>query len=328
MVAGSEIRSTFALLNIFLEMSNVKKGYIFGIIGAALYGSNPLFALPLYDMDMDVGHILLWRYLIAIVFMAGVLIIRKESFKISLKETALLFGMGVFFSTSSFSLFKSYEFMAAGLATAIQFVYPAMVVVLMSLCLKERMTLKTVTIIFMTLAGVLMLYDGNDTTLSLTGLLLVLLSALSYAIYLVGVNLSVLKDMSLYKLSFYTFVFGLLLYVINIQATSTFTLPPPRAWFYLFEIAALPSAVSLIFIAISFRLIGSTKTSILGVFEPLTAVLIGTFVYHEEMTPRIAMGVVIIIVAVCALTISKKEKKIPQPVRVSTFSRIKNKNKL
>ncbi|MFA6831283.1 MAG: DMT family transporter [Bacteroidaceae bacterium] len=294
-------------------MNSLKKGYIFGIIGAALYGSNPLFALPLYEMGMQAGQVLFYRYLIAIVMMAIVLKVKKESFKINRSECRVLLVMGLFFSISSFSLFKSYDFMAAGLATALQFIYPALVVLLMSVFLKEHLSFKTIGIIMMTLMGVLMLYHGNsEEPLSTKGLFFVLLSALLYAVYLVGVNFSVLKEMSCYKLSFYTLVFGLIVYIVNLQTTSSFAIPPTASWKYLIALAALPSNVSLLFTALALRLIGSTKTSILGVFEPLTAIFIGCLVFHEAMTVRIVIGVITIIVAVSTLILSQSTEKSPK----------------
>ena len=40
------------------------------------------------------------------------------------------------------------------------------------------------------------------------------------------------------------------------------------------------------------------KTSILGVFEPLTAILIGTVLFGEPLTPKMAVGVAICVGAV------------------------------
>ena len=46
---------------------NVKaKGYALGVIAAATYGMNPLFALPLYEAGMNPESVLFFRYLFAI----------------------------------------------------------------------------------------------------------------------------------------------------------------------------------------------------------------------------------------------------------------------
>ncbi len=42
------------------------KGYLLGAVAAVSYGTNPLFALPLYDMGMDADSMLLFRYLLAL----------------------------------------------------------------------------------------------------------------------------------------------------------------------------------------------------------------------------------------------------------------------
>ena len=305
----SKTEIIFAHQIIKIRMTGLKKGYFLGIIGSILYGTNPLFALPLYEMGMKAEQVLFYRYLLAIIMMAFVLRIKKESFKINRSEFQVLMIMGIIFSLSSLSLFKSYQYMAAGLATALQFVYPAMVVLIMSTLMKERISPKIIIIIFMTLFGVLMLYNSGSNKLSSTGVIFVLFSALLYAGYLVGINLSVLKDMSPYKLSFYTLAFGLAVYLVNIQASGAFMWPQPAAWIDLIALAVLPSNISLLFTAMALQLVGSTRTSILGVFEPLTAVVIGTFLFHEVMTIHILIGIATILIAVCALILTNAEKQ-------------------
>ena len=61
------------------------------------------------------------------------------------------------------------------------------------------------------------------------------------------------------------------------------------------EGAALPIAT---------RNIGATKASVLGVFEPITAILVGTLVFGEALTDNIIIGIVIATVAVTFMIIS------------------------
>lgn len=51
-------------------------------------------------------------------------------------------------------------------------------------------------------------------------------------------------------------------------------------------------------LAISSRFIGPTKTSVLGVFEPLTAILTGTLLFGEPLTARMGLGIAICVGAV------------------------------
>ena len=63
----------------------------------------------------------------------------------------------------------------------------------------------------------------------------------------------------------------------------------------------MPTMVSMLTLAISTRYIGPTKTAVLGVFEPLTAILIGTLMFSEPLTARMAVGIAVCVGAVIFL---------------------------
>lgn len=84
--------------------------------------------------------------------------------------------------------------MDAGIASTILFVYPVMVAVIMGIFFKEKISAITVFSILLALSGIALLYQGDgNKPLSTLGIIFVLLSSLSYAIYIVGVNRSTLK---------------------------------------------------------------------------------------------------------------------------------------
>ena len=70
------------------------------------------------------------------------------------------------------------------------------------------------------------------------------------------------------------------------------------AWLNLVGLAILPTIVSTATLAIATRNIGATKASVLGVFEPITAILVGTVVFGEALTTNIMTGILISVVAV------------------------------
>lgn len=93
--------------------------------------------------------------------------------------------MGLLVAISSLSLFLSYNYMEVGIASTLLFVYPIMVALIMALVFKEKLTGQTIFCILLALAGIGLLYKSSDgTTLNLTGVMLVMASALSYAIYI------------------------------------------------------------------------------------------------------------------------------------------------
>lgn len=196
---------------------NIKvKGYILAVIAAATYGMNPLFALPLYKEGMDPDSVLFFRYLFAIPILGIMLKARGRSFKMKQKEVLPLIIMGLLVACSSLMLFQSYNYMDAGIASTLLFIYPVMVAIIMAIGFKEKLTVQTIFCILLALGGIGLLYQGGDgSSLSLTGTLLVMISALTYAFYIVGVNRSVLKDTATLKLTFYILLFGVSVFFVR-----------------------------------------------------------------------------------------------------------------
>ena len=155
-------------------MNAKAKGYILGSIAAASYGMNPLFALPLYKAGMDPDSVLFFRYLFAIPLLGIMIKARGRSFKIQRKETFPLIIMGLLVALSSLTLFLSYNYMAAGIASTLLFVYPIMVALIMAMVFKEKLALQTIVCMLLALGGIGLLYKSEDgSTLSLIGTLLV-----------------------------------------------------------------------------------------------------------------------------------------------------------
>ena len=281
-------------------MNAKAKGYILGSIAAASYGMNPLFALPLYKAGMDPDSVLFFRYLFAIPLLGIMIKARGRSFKIQRKETFPLIIMGLLVALSSLTLFLSYNYMAAGIASTLLFVYPIMVALIMAMVFKEKLALQTIVCMLLALGGIGLLYKSEDgSTLSLIGTLLVFASSLSYAIYIVGINQTSLKNVATLKVTFYVLLFGLSLFVARLLYSGVLNTPDQwYLWANLLALAVFPTAISFICTTGAIQYIGSTPTAILGALEPGTAIFFGIAVFGESLTVRESFGLVMIIVAV------------------------------
>lgn len=113
-------------------MQSRLKGYACGIGAAVCYGTNPLGALFLYEDGINANSVLFYRFALAVVMLGLLMAVKGKSLLVSGKELALLAVLGVVFSTSSMSLYFSFCFMDAGIASTLLFVYPVMVAVIMA----------------------------------------------------------------------------------------------------------------------------------------------------------------------------------------------------
>ncbi len=286
-------------------------GSLCGIGAAVCYGTNPLGALMLYREGINTPSVLLSRFGLAFIILLGIMLLRskKEKIAVGRKDFLILTVLGILFIISSLSLYTSFNRLDAGVASTILFVYPIMTTVIMGVFYKEKIRLKTVLAIVLSLFGVALLYwTGNGGTLDTWGVILVLMSALSYALYITVVDRSKLK-MSVFKINTYVTgycVVGMVVYVLI--CGMPLTLPhTPTGIFYAGFLGVVPTICSLILMVYSATLIGSTATSIVGALEPLTAVLIGVLVFGESFTLRLVVGIALILLAVVMTLVGKKK---------------------
>lgn len=279
------------------------KGCLYGAVAAMTYGMNPLFAVTLYNDGMNPDSVLLFRYLFALPVLAVMIKMRGHDFRLTLKETISLFIVGMLVATSSLTLYVSYKYLSAGIASTMLFVYPVIVAVLMVLFFGEKLRLQTVVCIALAEGGIAMLYkpDGT-TTLNPIGCIIVLGSSLTYAIYIVAVGRDSYKKIPTLKLTFYTLLFGALLYVVRILCFSEFVCPPIDRWDMWLNIACMaifPTVLSFVWTTMAIQYVGATPTAILGALEPVTAVVLGITFLGESLSFRVTIGLIMILVAVC-----------------------------
>jgi len=280
------------------------KGVILAIISAICYGMNPLGALFLYEEGLNVNSVIFYRFIFASILLAIFMLIKKDSFYLKFKEIILLALLGLLFGISAISLFNSFLYMDAGLASTVLFIYPIFVAIIMALFFKEKNSIITILSIVFAFIGVVLLYESDGANVSNFGIFLVIVSSLCYAIYIVIIN-QYLK-MSALKVTFYSMLFCTITILIHSFFDSSLNIMPLvnfNMWFYTIFLALVPTIISLLFLIKAIQLIGSTSASILGALEPLTAVLIGVYVFNEKITFWLVIGIVFILFGVLLIVL-------------------------
>ncbi len=277
-------------------------GYIAGISAGVSYGTNPLFGKARIESGVPVMVMLFFRYGIAAVILALWMLFRKESFRAGRRGLGLLIVLGLLFAGSSITLFCSYAYIPSGLATTLIYLYPVFVALIL-VFLRIYPSWQTWLSIVATFGGILLLSAPSDgVQIRLPGVLLAIGSALCYSFYLIIVNRSKrIRSVSEHTLTFYSLVTGAALFAIirTFQGGGMLEgIDTAADWGNLVGLAIVPTMISLLTLAVSTRYIGPTKTAVLGVFEPLTAILIGTVLFAEPLTARMAAGIAICVAAV------------------------------
>lgn len=277
-------------------------GYPAGVITGIAYGLNPLFAVPLMNNGAAIESILFFRYAFAVVLLGAFLLFTGQSFRITRKQAGILLVLGLLYTGSSLFLFEAYNFIASGLATTLVFLYPVLVAIIMAF-LRVVPSWPVWLAIAATFGGVLiMTQGGGGENMSPIGVVLSLSSALVYALFIVIINRSkAIASISNTLLTFYALTVGAFVFMGKIVISDTpitTGITTGAHWLNLIGLALLPTIVSTATLAIATRNIGATKASVLGVFEPITAILVGTLMLGEPLTTHIVIGISIAIVAV------------------------------
>ena len=284
-------------------------GSLAGIISGITYGMHPWVGVPVINKGLDVNSLLFYRYGVATLLMLAFMLVARKQIRISWKQFGLMTILGVLFTGCSITLFEAYKYIPSGIATSILYVYPIMVALIM-MFFRQFPTWQTWISIFAGVAGaVLLSLKGGGGFIDWKGVALVVASGLCYTLFIVIVNLSKqVKAIPNLTLTFYCFFIGsLMLFALSGFGVQLNPVPDTVSWLNVLGLAVLPTAVATITLAAATKAVGATKTSVLGILEPLTAIVIGTLVFKEAFTLNVAFGVVLILFAILFMILTEKK---------------------
>lgn len=283
-------------------------GFFAATAAAITFGLNPLFGLKLYENGLETPTVLFYRFMVAALFLAILMIVQKKSFIVPKSHIVMLIVLSLCLVGTSLGLFAAFKKMDAGLASTLLFLYPVAVAVVMIVFFRERLKISIIISILLSFIGVMVLCKTADgAIIDLIGLTLAILSAVAYAVYIVLVKQSRLHDLQAETLTFYTMLISLPFFVI----VPGFDIVIPLKSEVLLNIAGLaffPGFLSFYLMAVGLKYIGATQTAILGALEPLTAVCVGVMVFNEKLSVRLAVGIILIFVAVLIVILSDRQK--------------------
>lgn len=285
------------------------KGYALGIISAVSYGLIPIFILPIKQTNFSLDTTLFYRFFISALLLLPVLWYKKENLKITPKELYVVVLLGLSYALSSEFLFMGYDLLSPGIASTILFIYPVFVALIMFLVFKEKLNRLTVLSLILAFSGVLTLsMKNNSFEINFPGLIVVLLSAFFYALYILIVNQTKIK-LSGFKLTFFSFLFTSLYFLVKAKFLGDSLLLPNVNMLINFVVFAfVTTLISSLALVFAIKYIGSTPTAILGALEPVVAVAVSVLMFNEVLTINLIIGITLIIIAVIVNIISDSRK--------------------
>lgn len=287
------------------------KGILYAAVSSSTFGLAPFFSLTLLLAGFSAFEVLSYRWGVATIALTLFGWCSGCSFRLEKKDFLVVLLLSLLRAVTSFSLLIAYQNIATGVASTIHFMYPLAVSLVMMYFFQEKKSLWVMFAVFMSLLGAALLSSGeleakNGDTI--VGLVAACVSVFSYAGYIVGVRMTRAVRINSTVLTCYVMGLGTVLYFIGALTTSGLRLVADGyTWLIILGLALSATAISNITLVRAIKYAGPTLTSILGAMEPLTAVVIGVFVFKELFTLNSAIGIILILLAV-SVVIFRKQK--------------------
>lgn len=287
------------------------KGILYAAVSSSTFGLAPFFSLTLLLAGFSAFEVLSYRWGVATIALTLFGWCSGCSFRLEKKDFLVVLLLSLLRAVTSFSLLIAYQNIATGVASTIHFMYPLAVSLVMMYFFQEKKSLWVMFAVFMSLLGAALLSSGeleakNGDTI--VGLVAACVSVFSYAGYIVGVRMTRAVRINSTVLTCYVMGLGTVLYFIGALTTSGLQLVADGyTWLIILGLALPATAISNITLVRAIKYAGPTLTSILGAMEPLTAVVIGVFVFKELFTLNSVIGIILILLAV-SVVIFRKQK--------------------
>ena len=296
-----------------IAVSDKAKGFVSAILAAVFFGFIPLFGKPALSARMATECVLAYRFGIAAVMLFCILKIKKIPILIPVMQIPAMLLIAVAYSFSGGFLMLGFNYMSGGVAEVIHFTYPIWVMLIMITVFRERISISSIIAIILAITGIYCLgVLGSEesflpNTHKLAGVIIVLISGLACATFMVTINKSKCSRFHSLTISFWMLVLSALFFLVISAGTGTLQVAPStKVFFNLVALAFVATVLSNFFLVYSIKGIGSTLSAILGALEPVTGVVSCAIVFGEAITTPIVFGIILILTAVLIVILRKK----------------------
>ncbi|WP_227753491.1 MULTISPECIES: DMT family transporter [Ramlibacter] len=285
-------------------------GLLMALAGAIAFSGKAIIVKLAYRVGgVDAVSLIMLRMLFALPLFAGMAWWASRGRpRLAGRDWLGVVGLGVSgYYLASFLDFAGLQYITASLERLILYLNPTLVMLLGWLLHGKRFSRRQLAGMALSYAGVMLVFGhevgfgGHDAAL---GALLVFLSTISYAIYLVYSGEMVQRLGSLRLVGLATSVACLCCiaqFVLLRPVSSALAVAPAIVWLSVLN-ATLCTAVPVLLVMMAIERMGAAATAQTGMVGPLATILMGVVVLGEPFTAWIAAGTVLVIAGITVFT--------------------------
>lgn len=283
------------------------KGLLCVIGASVIFGITPSIAKQLLNNGLSPIVLIFWYSAISALLNAATARLERRSLRATPRATMQLLGVGLISGATSLLLNSSYNYIPAGVATTIHFLYPTVTAVAMALFFGQRFTRARALAVLFSLAGMFCV-AGIKASASLAGYALALGSAVTYAAYLMAMGRLHFDGLhSTGRLFWSNLCVAVVMGGLLLFQRQGALVPDWKG--------AGAIALNCILMFVAYRLLlygigylGATTTAFTSMAEPITSLIVSKLLYPEDKITLVnLLGVVLILSAMLLATVQRKQ---------------------
>lgn len=289
-----------------------RRGEAFVFISATGFALMPVFAKLAYRFGVNVSTVLFFRFFIAIAIIWAYIFIKRISFKINLRQAAILFILGsVLYAGSAITVFSSYKFISAGFSEVLLFTYPAMVLIISVVFLKEKIEVNKAYAVVLSIMGTVLVAYTPGQIINIKGIILALLGALFYAVYVIVIGHGKFEGIHPVVMTGYVIIFAFITFMIFALFQGGIAVNfSTNAWMCIILMALFSTSIAIFAFCLGAKTIGSCGAAIVSSIEPVEAIIFGYIFLKESLNPIMIIGALIVVMAVVSIYIFEPYQRV------------------
>ncbi|MDD9822864.1 MAG: EamA family transporter [Gammaproteobacteria bacterium] len=275
------------------------------LIAATLFGVAGALAKALFHADISPLALTAIRTLLSCALFAGVILAAPRlSFRVRRSALPLLIAVGLAFTAVNVTFYLAISLISVAGAITLEYTAPFFVLILSFIAGGRRITVADVVIVAASVAGCFMLSGDGGAWLQFSpGVLVGLACGLSFAIYNMLGNACKARDIGATTVTFYSFFVSSLLWLVALPFLNLHAIPfTAQSVWYIAFIVVFATILPYWLLLYGLRQVHALPATVIGMLDPLTAGVFAYYLLGETLTPANIIGIVVIIVAVCAFT--------------------------
>ncbi len=279
-----------------------------------MWGTSCLFVSWFAPYGFTSGQMTTCRMTIAFaILFTYCLIFRRDAIKIKPKDLLLYFACGaMMFATATF-YYESMQLTTASTAVVLMYISPVPIMIISVLCLGESFSVKkgiatgAMLIGCALVAGIIGNFKPN-----FVGLLMGLLSAVSYTAYNIFNKVSAKRNTDPFTASLYTYMFAAICALILCkpwEIPAIIAENPKVIIPGLILHGLVTCLLPYLIYTISLKFLSVGIASCMSIIEPMTGALLGFIVFKDPLSVPTILGIILIIASVFLLGVSEPDGK-------------------